>query len=317
MKVPGHTIATDLVIPYQVERAGLRGRFLRLGPMLNRILERHRYPLPVAALLGETVVLTGLLGSTLKYDGTFTLQAHGKGPVRILVADMTSEGALRAYAQFDRKAVAAIGGETASLPALLGRGHLAFTADQGPERERYQGIVGLEGATLTECIRHYFRQSEQIDAAIKVALAPPLEDKAGLPESATGWRAGAIMIQRLPGEGPRPDIAADINADLDEENWREAVTLMASVTDAELTDPRLTPDRLLYRLFHEPGVRMFQPRGLVDGCRCSRDRVAGTLVTFPKAELMDMMDDGVVSVTCEFCGESYEFDEPALEALFA
>jgi molecular chaperone Hsp33 len=125
------------------------------------------------------------------------------------------------------------------------------------------------------------------------------------------------MIQRLPGSGPRPDIAADINADLDEENWREAVTLMASVTDEELVDPRLPPDRLLYRLFQEPGVRMFQPRGLVDGCRCSRDRVAGALMAFPKAEVLDMMDDGVVSVKCEFCGEAYEFDEPALEALFA
>jgi len=313
MKTPGPMIATDLVIPYQVERAGLRGRLLRLGPLLNRILKRHGYPPAVSFLLGEIVALTGLLGSTLKYDGAFTLQAHGKGPVRIVVADMTSDGELRAYAQFDREAVAGIEGGGAAMPALLGQGHLALTADQGPEKERYQGIVALEGATLTDCIHHYFRQSEQIQAAIKVALAPPWE---GGPAGA-GWRAGAIMIQRLPGSGPRPDIAADINADLDEENWREAVTLMASVTDEELVDPRLPPDRLLYRLFQEPGVRMFQPRGLVDGCRCSRDRVAGALMAFPKAEVLDMMDDGVVSVKCEFCGEAYEFDEPALEALFA
>lgn len=316
MNTPGPMIATDLVVPYQVESAGLRGRFLRIGPMLNRILERHGYPLPVATLLGETIVLTALLGSTLKFDGIFSLQAHGKGPVRILVADMTSEGELRAYAQFDRKAVAEFGSETMPVPVLLGEGHLAFTADQGAERERYQGIVRLEGMTLTECVQHYFRQSEQIEAAIKLAVAPPLEDKAGQPESAAGWRAGAILIQRLPGEGPRPDIAAEIDADLYQESWEEAVTLMASVTGEELTDPRLTPDRLLYRLFHEPGVRMFQPRGLVDGCRCSRDRVVGALVTFPKAEILDMMDDGVVSVTCEFCGEAYEFDEPELEALF-
>jgi molecular chaperone Hsp33 len=316
MNRPGAMIATDLVSPYQVERAGLRGRFLRVGPLLNRILERHRYPEPVSLLVAETLVLTGLLASTLKYEGAFTLQAHGKGPVRLVVADMTSDGELRAYAQFDRKAVAEIDIQAACLPVLLGQGHLAFTADQGAEKDRYQGIVGLEGTTLTECVHHYFHQSEQIQAAIRVGVIRPEEGETEA-DAATGWRAGAIMIQRLPGEGPRPDIVADLNAEEDEENWREAVTLMASVTDEELANPRLTPDRLLYRLFHEPGVRMFQPRGLVDGCRCSRERVAGTLVTFPKSELFDMMDDGVVSVKCEFCGEDYVFDEPALEALFA
>jgi len=306
--VSGSTIATDLVIPYQVESAGLRGRFLRFGPLLDRVLGRHGYPPLISTLLGETLVLTALLGSTLKYEGAFTLQANGKGPVRIVVGDMTRAGELRAYAQFDADAVARLDGATTSMPALLGQGHLAFTADQGAERERYQGIVELAGPTLADCVHHYFRQSEQIDAAIKVAVTAPGGD--------AGWRAGAIMIQRLPSEGPRPDIAAEIAADEDEENWREAVTLMASVTDDELTNPGLPPDRLLYRLFHDPGVRMFQPRGLVDGCRCSRDRVAGTLVTFPKTELLEMMETGVVSVKCEFCGEVYEFDEPALKALF-
>ncbi len=302
-------IATDLVIPYQVEHAGLRGRFLRFGPLLDRILDRHRYPPPVSALLGETLVLTALLGSTLKFQGAFTLQANGKGPVRIVVGDMTSTGELRAYAQFDADAVARMGGATALMPALLGQGHLAFTADQGADRERYQGMVELAGPTLTDCVHHYFRQSEQIDAAIKVAVRAP--------NGGEGWRAGAMVIQRLPGEGARPDTAAPINAHEGEENWREVVTLMASVKEDELTNPRLPPDRLLYRLFHRLGVRMFKPRGLVDGCRCSRDRVAGTLVAFPKAEVLEMTEAGVVSVKCEFCGEAYVFDQPALEALFA
>ncbi len=301
--------ATDFIIPYQVERARLRGRLLRLGPLLGRILDRHGYPPVVSALLGETMVLTALLGSTLKYQGTFTLQANGKGPVRIIVCDMTSTGELRAYAQFDADAVASMDEPAAPMPALLGSGHLAFTADQGAERERHQGIVDLTGPTLTDCVHHYFRQSEQIDAAIKVEVTAPV--------AGAGWQAGAIMIQRLPEAGPRPDIVADINADEGEESWREAVTLMASVTAGELVNPSLAPDQILYRLFNEPGVRMFQPRALVDGCRCSRDRVASTLVTFPKAELMEMMEAGVVSVKCEFCGEAYEFDEPALSALFS
>ena len=303
----GPMIATDLVTPYQVERVGLRGRFLRFGPLLDQILDRHGYPTPIAILLAETMALAALLGSTLKYEGAFTLQANGKGPVRIIVADLTSGGEIRAYAQFDAKAVAGFESAAMSVPALLGQGHLAFTADQGPDKDRYQGIVELTGATLTECVHHYFRQSEQIDAAIKVAV-----EEDGL-DGENGWRAGAIMIQRLPGEGPQPEMSQAEN----EDGWREAVALMASVTNAELTNPRFTPDRLLYRLFHEPGVRMFAPRGLRPGCRCSRERVAGTLLSFPKAEVLDLLDRGMVSVNCEFCGEAYEFDQQALEALYA
>lgn len=300
-------VATDLVIPYQVEAAGLKGRFLRFGPLLSDILERHRYPRPVAALLAETMALTGLLGSTVKFDGVFTLQANGAGPVRICIADMTDRGALRGYAQFDEEALARLPSGERSSSVLLGSGHLALTADRGADKDRYQGIVELTEPSLTECVHHYFRQSEQIDAAIKVAVAN------GGQQRGTSWRAGAIMIQRLPGEGPQPGLSVDE----EEDGWREAVALMASVRDEELTDPRLAPDRLLYRLFHEPGVRMFRPRGLTAGCRCSRDRVAGTLAAFPRAEMLALMEDGVVRVTCEFCGESYDFDEAALEALFA
>jgi molecular chaperone Hsp33 len=303
-------IATDFVTPFQVERVGVRGRILRLGPLLNQILGSHGYPGPVAVLLAETIALTGLLGSTLKYDGVFTLQAKGDGPIRMIVVDLTSTGDIRAYAQFDDDAIDGLGSDTPSVPALLGQGHLAFTADRGPEQDRYQGIVELVGATLTECVHHYFRHSEQIDAAIKVAIT---EESTKGTNGSAGWQTGAIMVQRLPGEAPHSEIALAE----DEDGWREAVALMASVKDAELTDPRLTPDRLLYRLFHEPGVRMFAPRGLAPGCRCSRARVAGTLGAFPKAEVLDLMERGIVSVKCEFCGAAYEFDAPALEALYA
>lgn len=303
----GPMAATDLVIPYQLESAGLRGRFLRFGPLLSAVLARHRYPRPVAGLLAETMALTGLLGSAVKFEGVFTLQANGAGPVRICVADMTDRGEMRGYAQFDEAALAGLPAAGLSSSALLGHGHLALTAERGAGRDRYQGIVALEGTSLTECVHHYFRQSEQIDAAIKVAVAN------GGGEGDAAWRAGAIMIQRVPGEGRRETLAAEE----DEEDWREAVTLMASVGDDELTDPRLAPDRLLYRLFHEPGVRMFRPRGLTAGCRCSRERVAGTLAALPRAEVLALMEDGAVRVTCEFCGAAYAFDEAALEALYA
>lgn len=299
--------ADNLVLPFQVESAALRGRFARVGPLVSAALSRHDYPEPVATLLAELLVLTTLLGSALKFDGVFTLQTTGKGPVSILVADMTSDGDLRAYAQFDRDRLDAPGPALSPVPALLGEGHLAFTVDQGPDTERYQGIVALEGSTLTDCIHHYFRQSEQIDAAIKVALTRAPDDDGG------HWRAGGIMIQRLPGEGPAPDLT---RAELDE-SWREAVTLMGSARSEELTDPALAPDRLLYRLFHEPGVRAFPCQEVRAGCRCSRARVARTLAAFPRAEVMDLMDDGIVAVRCEFCGENYDFDRDQLDALFA
>ncbi|HEX9809263.1 MAG TPA: Hsp33 family molecular chaperone HslO [Alphaproteobacteria bacterium] len=301
------SVADDLVQPFRVERAGLRGRFVRLGPLLTEVLNRHDYPEPVAELLGEVMALTALLGSALKFDGVFTLQTSGKGPVAILVADMTSDGALRGYAQFDPGRVAEVGeGDSGPVPSLLGPGHLAFTVDQGSVNDRYQGIVELTGATLADCIHHYFRQSEQIDAALKVAVA---RDEAA--EGGTRWHAGAIMVQRLPAEAASAGPAAE-----DEDDWREAVALMGSATPEELTDPCLPPDRLLYRLFHEPGVRAYAPQGLSPGCRCSRRRVARTLAAFPRAEVMALMEEGVVSVRCEFCGESYVFDEAALRALF-
>jgi molecular chaperone Hsp33 len=299
-------LAEDLVLPFRVERAGLRGRFVRVGPLLTEILARHDYPVAVSHLLAELIVLTATLGSALKYDGIFTLQTSGSGPVSILVADMTTAGAVRAYAQFDARRVAALadGPDLSPVPALIGQGHLAFTVDQGQDTERYQGIVALEGSTLTDCIHHYFRQSEQVDAAIKVAVAHGEGDR---------WRGGAIMVQRLPDESGAPERSRS-EAD---EDWREVVTLMGSARTDEITDPALAPDRLLYRLFHEPGVRAFAPQPVSAGCRCSRRRVARTLAAFPREEILALMRDDAVSVRCEFCGADYAFDRGAIEALFA
>lgn len=301
------SVAVDLVQPFQVEQAGLRGRLVRLGPMLDRIIAGHEYPAAVAALLAEMTALAALLASVLKYDGVFTLQAKGKGPVRILVADVTSDGIMRAYAQFDAERLdPAMAKISNPVPALLGEGHLAFTVDQGADTERYQGIVELVGPTLAECVHHYFRQSEQIDAVVKVAVSSDRDAGDG---TVAGWRAGAIMVQRLPEEpGPADDI--------DEDSWRETVALMGSVTPAELVDRTLSPHRLLYRLFHELGVRAFQPQGLAHGCRCSHARVARTLASFPRDEVLALMEDGEVSVRCEFCGKRYGFDTDAIEGLF-
>jgi molecular chaperone Hsp33 len=287
----------DEVLPFQIERSGLRGRMVRLGPLLEEILTRHAHPMPVARLLGETVALACLLAGALKYQGVFTLQTRSDGPISTLMADVTSVGDVRGYARFDG---ARLPGE-GDVPAMLGAGHLAFTVDQGPDTERYQGIVALEGATLAACLQHYFRQSEQVDAGLKVAVG-----RAG-----GTWRAAGLMVQRLPEPGA-PDPASDR-----EDDWRRAMVLMASATDGEMLDPDLPPDRLLYRLFHEDGCRVWAPAPLRAACRCSRERVVATLAALPRAEIEELKVDGVVRVTCEFCNAAYVFDDLALAGVWA
>jgi molecular chaperone Hsp33 len=299
----------DLILPFRTDTHALRGRLVRLGPAVDAILSRHLYPDPVAALLGEALALAASLAATLKYDGVFTLQTKGDGPVSMLVADVTTAGALRGYAQVDRgrlkSALARPGPEPAldPVPRLLGAGYLAFTVDQGPATERYQGIVELTGATLGDCIHHYFRQSEQLQAAINLAVGRVPADGAAC------WRAGALMIQRLPeGRG---------GGEAEEEGWHDAAAMVASCTRAELLDPALAPDRLLYRLFHRGGVRAYRPRHLTDSCRCSRQRVERMLRGLPATELEGLKVDGRLVVTCEFCNRGYGFAEGEIARLHA
>ncbi len=305
-------VADDLIQPFQIDNSGLRGRLVRLGPVLDEILTRHAYPEPVALMLGEAIALAAALAGALKYEGVFTLQTRGDGPIRLLVADVTSAGAVRGYAQYDAeklaKAVAAMpGGATGiggSVPRLLGAGHLAFTVDQGEHTDRYQGIVELQGATLAECAHHYFRQSEQVEAGLKVAVAR-LPDSDG----AARWRGGSLMIQRLPPEG---DAA---KRDAAEDGWRRAVILMSSSTSRELVDPDLAPEALLFRLFHEDGVRAYRRLELAARCRCSRERVETVLRMMPADELATMQIDGHILVTCQFCSAVYDFDQGEVAAL--
>ncbi len=291
-------VTDDLVRPFQIELSGLRGRLVRLGPLIDEILRRHDYPEPVARLLGETMVVAALLASALKYEGIFTLQAQGDGAVRQLVADVTSGGAVRAYAAFDTEAVAAAA--TDDLPGLMGRGYLAFTVDQGEHTERYQGIVELSGSGMAEAARHYFQQSEQLQAGI-VAFAA---------RGATGWRGGGIMLQRLPVPGE------EIVPMDREDDWRRAMLLLDTATPAELLDPALDPEQLLWRLYNEDGVRAWPAQGLRFACRCSRDRVSAMLGTLPADEIRELLEDGSVSVSCEFCGTTYLFDESQLDAIY-
>ncbi|TXH33179.1 MAG: molecular chaperone Hsp33 [Rhodospirillaceae bacterium] len=289
--LPTHSDA-DIIQPFQIEGLEVRGRLVRLSDVADEILTRHDYPEPVARLLAEMMALAAVLAAALKYEGIFTLQAKGDGPVRLMVVDLTSKGAMRGYAQFDSEAVAALTPDQQLLPHLLGAGYLAFTVDQGDYTDRYQGIVELTGSSLSDSVHHYFRQSEQLQAGFKLA-AGKVDGK---------WRAGALMLQRLPVEG-----AGEIAADLAEDAWRRVFAMMASCTDKELLDLDLAVDQLLYRLFHEDGVRVFERQGVEAKCRCSRERVDNVLRAMPADDLADMWVDDAITVTCEFCNTTYRF----------
>jgi len=289
----------DLIQPFQLETTAFRGRLVRLGASLDEIFGKHDYPAPVARLLSEALALAGALAGALKYDGIFTLQTKGDGPVGMMVADVTSTGDVRGYAQFDRARVAAVA-EDADLPTLLGKGYLAFTVDQGEHTERYQGIVELLGTTLAECTQHYFRQSEQLVTGLSVTAR----------RVGGHWRAGALMLQRL-AEGAANLASATVEAD----DWQRSMVLMGTVTADELVDPQLTAHTLLFRLFHEEGVRAFAPVRVRHACRCSRERVEMVLRTLPAEDVEHMKVDGVITATCEFCSTAYRFTDADVAAL--
>lgn len=305
----------DQVVPFQVEGLDARGRAVQLGPMLDAILGRHDYPEPVARLLAEAITLTVLLGTSLKFDGKFIVQTQSDGPVDMLVADFATPDGLRAYARYDEKALAEAVAEGRLEPQeLLGGGILAFTIDQGPQMQRYQGIVELNGATLEEIACAYFRQSEQIPTEVRLAAAQ-LYAPGG---SGHHWRAGGVVLQFLPESEERirqadlpggdvPDDVEEIEHEEDED-WLEAKALMETIGDDELADPQVGSERLLYRLFHERGVRVFEPVAVRDKCSCSRDKIRSVLDGFDEDELAESIENGRISVKCEFCSTDYTFD---------
>jgi molecular chaperone Hsp33 len=315
-RTPSPTSADDTILPFEVAALDLRGRVVRLGAAAHEVLTRHDYPVPVAKLLGEAVVLTILLGSSLKLEGRFILQTQSDGPVRMMVVDYVSAGQVRAVARYDseRVATAQVQGRAVS-DALLGRGHLAMTIDRGPEMSRYQGLVALEGGGLEDAAHEYFRRSEQIPTRVRLAVAEELRaDVSGLRHC---WRAGGILLQFLPRSPERmrgPDFdPGDAPAGLqfptapEDDAWVEGRSLVETVEDLELIDPAISSEQLLYRLFHERGVRVFRSAEVAARCSCSRDRVAGMLRSFSRRERRDMVENGVISVTCEFCNTSYPF----------
>jgi len=295
-------ITGNVIRPFQLESSSLRGRIVRFDDVLDSILDAHDYPEIVSQLLAETITLCALLSSMLKYEGIFTLQTSGDGPISMLVADMTSEGHIRGCASFDAERVKKMEKDIvksdAPLMLLLGKGYIAFTVDQGDETDRYQGIVELRGKSLVECVQHYFEQSEQIDTGIKLAVGRQEGD----------WRAAGIMLQQMPDEGGAQvdkGVKAPPISNREEDDWERALIFLESCKDAELLAPELHGHDILIRLFHEEGVRVYEPLELSHQCRCSQEKVERIVRMMPDEEREDMAKDDDLSMTCEFCSHKY------------
>lgn len=312
----GHA-GDDHVVPFEVGPLDIRGRAVQLGSALDRILNRHDYPEPVARLLAEAAVLTVLIGTSLKFDGKFILQTRSDGPVDMLVADFSTPQSLRAYARFDRNRLdAAVAAGNATPADLLGKGVLALTIDQGEHTQRYQGIVQLDGTSLEDAARVYFRQSEQIPTEVRLAVGRMVSR--GENGAEERWRAGGVLAQFLPAASERqrlPDLpggddpasAIDVEDRIDVA-WKETQALMATVEASELVDPTVGAERLLFRLFHEHGVRVYEGAEVLDDCSCSREKVRSILDGFSAEEIEESVEDGAIRVNCEFCSKEYSFD---------
>lgn len=316
------TTEDDVAIPFAVSALDVRGRLVRLGPALDVLLANHGYPVEVSRLIGEAAALTALLGTSLKFDGRFQLQTRSDGVVDMLVVDFDAPDRLRAFARFDAERLEAARAAGAVAPAdLFGKGHLALTIDQGPDMSRYQGVVELEGQGLEAAAHQYFLRSEQIPTLVRLAVGEVLTG-AG---AQTAWRAGGLLVQFLP-EAPERRRMADLHPgdapegaaghDFEEDDaWSEAQALAATVEDHELVDPALSSERLLYRLFHERGVTVFDAAPLRHACRCSDAGIEAMLRQFTPQERRDMVgDDGRIGVTCEFCGVARSYEPGDFEA---
>jgi molecular chaperone Hsp33 len=317
----------DIVLPFAVDALDVRGRVVRLTRSLDAMLERHAYPAPVARVVGEAAALTALLGSSLKFDGRFQLQTKSDGVIDMIVIDFEAPDKLRGYARYDAERLAEAmqqkpDNTTALSALLLGKGYLGLTIDQGPDMQRYQGIVALEGQGLEAAAHQYFKNSEQIPTVVRLAVGEILTGGEAGPRHA--WRAGGLLVQFLPDAPERlrqPDIdpgdapeGARRDDTREDDAWTEAKSLAATAEDHELIDPELSSERLLFRLFHERGVRVFDRQSVTEACRCSLERIKGMMQRFTPQERRDMIaDDGKISITCEFCSRSYVLDPAEAE----
>lgn len=289
------------VTVFQLDGQPVRGRAVNLGEALNDALTgpegESRYPDEISRLLGEAMLIGALVTQALKFEGRLVVQCHGTndGAVSLLMADCTTDGAIRGYARWDEAKLkeTKLDNRNPGAETLLGGGTFSMTIDQGPDMDQYQGLAAIQGERLSDCAQHYFEQSEQIPTQIRLAVGQVQE--AGNEPS---WRGGGMMIQKIADDSARGDT---------QEAWDTARSLFGTLSDAELIDPDLSQNRLLFRLFHEDGVRIVETHKVSGQCRCSRERLENTLKSFERAALEDMAEDGTIKANCEFCATDYIF----------
>lgn len=294
----------DKCIYFNLDNNAFRGRIVRLKNTLNDIFMRREYPENVGAAVAETTILGTMFASLLKFDGLFTLQIQGDGPVSVLVCDVTSGGKVRACAKYDLEAMEKAQvlrkteGELEEAPFWLGKGVLIFTVDQGEGTDLYQGVVDLQGKTLADCAMRYFKNSEQIDTYLKIFKR----------RAENGWETAGVLIQKMPANGGKN--AAD--EEKISELWNENKILLNSLKEEEIFSDSLSEEEILYRLFHEHEVRVIKEGEYFFGCRCNREKLLGTLIAMGEDDINDMIEDGKITATCGFCGEQYHFEKGEL-----
>jgi molecular chaperone Hsp33 len=321
MSLAGRIAWDDTILPFQLDRADVRGRVARLDATLETILGQHAYPGPVAALIAEAVLLTALIGQTIKRRWRLSLQIRGRGAVRLIATDYFGPAAdgeparMRAYAGFDAEAAATHAG---SAFALVDGGVFAILIDQGPGAAPYQGMTPVAGRSLAECAETYFAQSEQLPTRFALAMG-----EAAAPGGPTRWRSGGVMLQHMPKGGFEAKAAAageggllaarDLLDGDEADDWDRATTLLATVEATELIGPHVGPDQLLLRLFHEERPRVFTPQPVRFGCTCGPEKVVRSLSVYSAEDIAAMTTpEGKVTADCQFCGAHYEFDPAEL-----
>lgn len=305
-----HPVNSDAVLPFAVPDLDIRGRVVLLNDQLDEIMQRHEYPDSVTSELAQAMVLTVLIGSSMKFDGRFILQAHTEGAIELMVCEYRSDGSIRAYARFDALKIKS--SHDNGTP-ILGLGTLALTVDQGPHTERYQGIVAIDDKGLEFAAETYFKQSEQLPSEIKLAAGKlTTQTNDGVK---TQWVAGGILAQYMPPHASKPidlDDGRNLAGDFAHDNWQEAKALINTLAQDELLDPVIGAERVIYRLFHERGATKFEPINVIDNCGCSIERIKVAMSGLTGEELDDVFEDGEAKVDCEFCSTRYHFSRADL-----
>jgi len=313
MTAHGKSDWDDRVLPFQLDRADIRGRVARLDGVLGRILSQHDYPAAVEAVLAEALVLTALIGQTIEQRWKLSLQIRGDGPLRLIATDYFAARApgeaarLRGYASFDAEGLTRARGTPFDA---IGRGMFAMLIDQGSGSTPYQGITPLAGGSLAACAAGYFARSEQLPTRFALALG-----RSSSPGGAEGWRAGGVMIQHMPKASPH--VAAGDNAgppeSADDEAWSRVNLHLDTVEELELIGPHVAATDLLYRLFHEETPRVFASQPVAFGCTCGPEKVVQTMSIYSARDIAHMTTpEGRVTADCQFCGAHYEFDPEEL-----